>query len=172
MAGKCTCETAAFFGRTGDFLHVEKEEERINTVKKLRKILQPYMKRPIIYSCFSKSVIGLCALLLWDRLINSRNTPPLDLIETGFFFMALYFLAWAWFQYLAFDGMRTKLLTGLDQLGRKVRKHSTADMADFINEKVVTFDDLGDEEQIAAKFCSDLIVGVLYLIPCLFKAFF
>lgn len=86
--------------------------------------------------------------------------------------MALYFLAWAWFQYLAFDGMRTKLLTGLDKLGRKVRKHSTADMVDFINEKVVTFDDLEDEEQIAAKLCSDLVVGILYLIPCLLDALF
>ena len=134
-------------------------------MKRLLHLLKPYTIRPLVYSCFSKTVVGFCGILVWDRFVNVKNTIPYPIVGDGFFILALWFFSWAWFQYLAFDGMRTKFLTGLDYLAKKGRKHSNRQMMDFVNEKIITFDDLIEEEQIAVKLCSDVIVGLLFLFP-------
>ena len=41
------------------------------------------------------------------------------------------------------------------------------DIIDYVDEKVVSFEELDDDERTAASFVANLIAAVLFLIPCI-----
>ena len=75
-------------------------------MKKLRSLLSVDTKKPIIYSSNSKSLIGLALVLVWDKFVNPDSLMPMGLVSTGFFAAGVWFILWAWFQYLSLDGMK------------------------------------------------------------------
>lgn len=134
-------------------------------MNKIRKIWQPYMLRPMLYSVFTKFVCSLCVVLLWDRFVNSRNVTPYGIVDFVFFIMAIYFFVWTWIQYLVLDGMKYEVFDKMAELFKRKTPHYQRDMVDFVDEKVTTFDMLEDDEQTVAKIGSNFITALLYLIP-------
>ena len=81
------------------------------------------------------------------------------------------FLLWAWIQYLALDGMELHIFKKIVEMLKRRPKHYQRDMVDFVDEKVITFDMLDDDEQIAAKLASNVFSALLFLIPSIFVNF-
>lgn len=143
-------------------------------MKKIREIYKHHMIRPIVYSTFTKFVCTLCVVLLWDRFVNSRNTVPYGVVDFAFFIVAIWFMLWAWIQYLTLDGLENHIFKKVGEMLEQMKhktKHYQRDMVDFVEEKVITFDMLDDDEQVAAKLASDVFAGLLFLIPSIFANF-
>ncbi|MBE6898941.1 MAG: hypothetical protein E7475_08075 [Ruminococcaceae bacterium] len=134
-------------------------------MNKIRKIWEPYMLRPTLYSVFTKFVSTLCIVLLWDRFVNSRNVTPYGVVDFAFFIVGLYFIVWTWLQYLILDGMKYDVFEKMAEMMRRKPKHFKRDMVDFVDEKVTTFDMLEDDEQTVAKIVSNFITALCFLIP-------
>ncbi len=136
-------------------------------MKKFRQIYHSDMLRPIIYSVFTKFVCTLCLVLLWDRFVNSRNVVPYGVVDFAFFIVGMWFLLWTWVRYLQLDEIRnmvTEVFRKVEEMiNFKAPRHSSRDMVDFVNEKVITFDMLEEDEQVAAKFASNGITAVIFI---------
>lgn len=131
-------------------------------MKRFLKLLQPHLVRPILQSCVLKIALGLCAVLLWSRFVLEKSRLSTVGMEQGFFFMAVYFFLWLWFQYLAFDGIRP-LRNLFPEEENAHSPHTPYRLKDLINQRVTAFADLEDEEQIAAKLLSNAIAAVCFL---------
>ena len=134
-------------------------------MKKLRSLLSVDTKKPIIYSSISKSLIALALVLVWDRFVNTNSIMPMGLVSTGFFAAGAWFILWAWFQYLSLDGM--KILPKI----KEDNSHKRFSFDDIINTNSEAFENLDDDELTAVKFCSDLIVAVIFLVPSIIASF-
>ena len=109
----------------------------------------------------NKCAIALLIVLLWDRYV-SRGT--MSVVRDGGFAAGLVFLALAWVAYLRLDGMKL----GRPKKERREKKHfATRDMIDFVDEHIVTFDELDDDQQLACILAANLFSGVVFLIPAL-----
>ena len=70
---------------------------------------------------------------------------------------------WAWVSYLRLDGVRVPFLDkkkGLGEARGQRKRHATHSMADFADEKIVSFDELSSEEKAMCSMLASLIVGV------------
>lgn len=132
----------------------------------IQKWVKNYMIRPIIYKTVTKISVGVVLALLWDRFIN-RN-QMLSIVEYAFFCIGVIMMALAWFQYLKLDGLR--FLIPRNQKKKKPKKQR--DIVDFVDEKIVSFDELEPEEQTVCKLCSDLLGGLALMIPALIAMLF
>ena len=130
-------------------------------MKKLRDVFTTEMIRPIVYRCVSRCTIALTLLLLWNRYLNQRGQLRLS---DGGFTAGLLFLALAWMAYLRLDGVKFPSF-GKPELPK--RYHSTRDIVDFVDEHIVSYDELSDEEQLGCDFAVNLISAVIFLIPSL-----
>ena len=136
-------------------------------MKQILSLMKPHVIRAMLYSCVSKIVISLCVILLWNRYINEGSFDVHSIVGTGFFAIFVWFLIAAWLQYLSLDGMKTL------QFSRKKEKVNASEkhfrLADFFGNKnrlIVAMDDeeLDDDEAMAAKLCSNLLIALLFLI--------
>lgn len=123
------------------------------------------MIRPIIYQCVNKICVALVLALLWNRFLNRYKIYSVT--GDAFFVVGLFFFMLAWFQYLRLDGVRVHHLLEDHQKKKRKKRHSSMDIVDFVDEKVVSFDELEDDEKVVCRFLGDLFCGVLYLIPAL-----
>lgn len=137
-------------------------------MKKILNLYQSYMIRPTIYKCVTKISIALAAVLLWNRFINQDNR--MSIVVDGFFVAAAVFGMLAWFGYLQLDGVRFHYLFENRKEKKKPVRHTTKDIADFADEKIVSFAELEDEERLACTFVANLVSTLLFLIPavCIF----
>ena len=139
-------------------------------IKKIRMIFQKYMIRPMLYQCVAKFAVAMVLCLLWDK---SYPLPPLLksfrrvtlMKENALFVAGCIFLMLAWIQYLRMDGVRIHHL--LEEKEEKKKKHITKDMVDFVDEKVIPFGELDDDERIVCRFLGDLLCALVCLIPSL-----
>lgn len=123
--------------------------------------VRPHMKRPILYRTVTKSMIILVLALLWERYINNNGRFPR--FQYSFTILGLVTVCLSWFSYLAFDGLKIHHLN--EKKGRKPKKkHKTRDIADFIDEKIISFDELEREEQIVCNLLSTLLSGLIFII--------
>lgn len=137
-------------------------------MKKIRGIYRKYMFRPMLYMTVRNLVIGAAVVLLWDRFWNPSNLSPLG--HAGFCVGAVAAML-AWFEYLHLDGFSIHHLT--EDIRKKPRqKHRTKDIVDFIDEKVVTYDELEKDEKSVCRFLSDVICAVVFLVPGILVAIF
>lgn len=132
-------------------------------MKRFRNLLQPHLVRPILYSATLKLLLGLCAVLLWDRFVNSPSLVPIA-VSQGFFVAAFYFFLWVWFQYLAFDGMRPLKYLFPEKDDAPHSPGTPFRLKDLINSRIDSFAELEEEEQTAVKLCADLITGLTFLL--------
>lgn len=133
----------------------------------MKKVLSLYtreMIRPIIYKCVNKCAIALLIVLLWDRYV-SRGA--LSAVRDGGFAAGLVFFALAFVSYLRLDGVK---IARPPKEPRKIRRPGSRDMIDFVDEHIVTLDELDDEQQLACVLASNLFSGLVFLIPALIAA--
>lgn len=138
-----------------------KEEEKM--IKKIRMIFKKYMIRPMLYQSVTKFAVALVLCLLWDRFLNQDGYR--SMAESALFVAGCVFLMLAWIQYLRLDGVRVHHL--LEEKQEKKQKHITKDMVDFVDEKIIPFGELDDEEQIVCRFLGDLLCASACLFPSL-----
>ncbi len=130
-------------------------------MKKMAKLYKSYMMKPIIYKSITKTSIALAAVLLWNEWINKEGFKSLG---NGFFTVGLMVMLLSWFSYLKLDGIR---LPQQPEKQEKKKKQRMYDIIDFVDEKVISFDDLERDEQEVCKLSSSLITGVLFLVVSL-----
>lgn len=119
-----------------------------------------YMKRPILYKTVTKSSVILVLSLLWERFINHNGRFPI--FQYSFAILGLVCMCMSWFSYLSFDGLKIHYLNEKKSSKRK-KKHKTRDIADFVDEKIISFDELEKEEQIVCNLLSTLLSGGLFV---------
>ena len=76
--------------------------------------------------------------------------------------IGLIWVLFAWFQYLKLDGYTFQYVFRGKQKEKK--NHIQKDMADFVDEEVVSFDELEDEEKVVVNMFSNLITGMIYVL--------
>lgn len=130
-------------------------------VNQIKEIYQPYMFRPTIYQCVTKSSIALVLALLWDRFINVDGI--LSLVRDAFFVVGIFFLACVWFQYLRFDGVKMDRISKTEKKKEK-KRFFTKDIVDYADEKIISYAELEEEEQAVCRFLSNVICCVVFLL--------
>lgn len=126
----------------------------------LRKHLKRYMIRPIIYKAFSRFLPALTLALLWDRFVNTANLVSPSYAYT---ILGLIFFALAWISYLRLDGIRLPVAKLLP-LGTKKRSFGAfSDIPDYLDQEVVSFDELAEEERDTCSLLANMICGTAFL---------
>ncbi|MCC8064316.1 MAG: hypothetical protein LIO78_03310 [Clostridiales bacterium] len=136
-------------------------------MKKLWRIYHhSYMIRPTVYRFLVKSAVVLLLAVLWNQFINN------GLFTIGYAFLALGLIcmALAWFNYLSLDGVHVNFvfLDKIKEHRSKQRQHIKKDMVDYVQEPVVSFDELEPEERSACGLMSSFLTGLLFALLSLF----
>lgn len=119
------------------------------------------MIRPIVYKSITKFAIGLAVSLLWERFINKDS-----LISAGdfaFFIVGVFLIAMAWFNYLGLDGLRVNSPERKPKAAKK-KLHWQKDIVDFVDVKIISFDELEKDEQALCSLISNLVVGAVFVL--------
>ena len=135
-------------------------------MKRILNLLQICGLRPVFYSSVTKLIISLSAVLVWHRFVMANSHMAFGVVDTGFFFLAVWFILWAWLQYLALDGMRPLSIFYRDKEKSSGSRKSFF-MTDFIGYEGNPFEGLEEDEATAAKLASDLLVALIFLLPSL-----
>ena len=118
------------------------------------------MIRPLIYKVVTKSSIVFAICLIWDKFVNVSNFRSLT--KDAFFVIGFIWMLFAWFQYLKLDGYTFQYIFREKQ--KKKKKHVQKDMMDFVDEEVVSFDELEDEEKVVVNMLSNLATGLIFVL--------
>ena len=119
------------------------------------------MIRPLIYKIFTRGILALFAaqLVHFFAPTNSGFSSFSNLsLGLGLLFVLFTFLAW-----LRLDGLKIPQLK-LPRMKRKDPPFLTGSMADHINDEIVSFDDLDQEEQNACVLLADLALAAACLL--------
>ena len=134
------------------------KDEVQSAMKKFFSIYKPDMFRAILYKTVKRASIALCVCLLWQRFLSDGT---FTIWEVPCLAVGAVFLGWAWTSYLRLDGIRIPFLDrGRLSTERGQRRRGTHTMADFADEKIVSFDELSPEEKSFCSMLSSLILGV------------
>lgn len=117
------------------------------------------MVRPIIYKACSRLMYMLTIALLWDRFINRS---PVGL-STMFLLIFVGFVAAAWVALLRLDGYRLPKLPAKLVPRKKDPEIMYGDMIDHVDEPIVNFEDLEDDEQDGCLVVADAVCAVIFL---------
>ncbi len=129
-------------------------------MKKILAIYKAYMVRPILYQCVTRCAVALAAVLVWDRFVPSS----LLAVRDGCLAAAVILLMMAWFVYLKLDGMMVHhLLEDRRKKKKKSKRRVGGDIADYVDEHIVSFDELEEGEQTACRLAADLLAAALFL---------
>ena len=129
-------------------------------MKKILAIYNAYMVRPILYQCVTRCAVALAAVLVWDRFVPSS----LLAVRDGCLAAAVILLMMAWFVYLKLDGMMVHhLLEDRRKKKKKSKRRVGGDIADYVDEHIVSFDELEEGEQTACRLAADLLAAALFL---------
>ncbi len=119
------------------------------------------MIRPLIYKFFTRGILALFAAQLVhffvpaDSGFASFSNLSLGL---GFLFLLFSFLAW-----LRLDGLKIPMLK-LPRMKRKDPPFLAGNMADHMDDEIVSFDDLDPDEQNICVLLADILLAVLCLL--------
>ena len=130
-------------------------------INKIREIFKSYMVRPLIYKVVTKSSIIVVLALLWNYVVNTSS--HMSIRKDAFFVIGLIWMMFAWFQYLKLDGYTVQYVFK-DKRKRKEKKHIQKDIADFVDEKIISFEELEDEEKVVVNLLSNLIAGLIFVL--------
>ena len=138
-------------------------------MKRIISNFKPYMVRPTIYKAITRCSIAMVLILLWSMFLNTSLSPVRD----ASFCAGLVFLMLAWFSYLRIDGMKVHFL-GEEILAKKhpkKKKHWQKSMIDFVDEHIITFDELTEDEQAICMLATHLLSGIVFLAVSVFGMF-
>ena len=123
------------------------------------------MIRPLIYKVFTRGVLALFAAELVHFF--APETWPLSRFSNLALILAVLFLIGAVIAWLRLDGMNIPQFK-LPRMKRKDPAFLTGDIADHIDDDIVKFDDLDEEEQDVCVLLTDIILAVVCLAFALF----
>ncbi len=130
-------------------------------MKKLFSIYKHDMFRAILYKTVTRTAVAACICLLWERFVSDGR---FTIWEAPCFAVGAALLAWAWVCYLRLDGIRLPFVDrdrdGLDTKRGSRKLHAAHSMADFVDEKIVSFDELSPQERAFCSMVSCLVLGV------------
>ncbi len=130
-------------------------------IRRIRKLFSREMIRPLIYKIFTRGILALFAaqLVHFFAPANSGFSSFSNLsLGLGLLFVLFTFLAW-----LRLDGLKIPQLK-LPRMKRKDPPFLAGSMADHINDEIVSFDDLDQEEQNACVLLADLALAAACLL--------
>lgn len=130
--------------------------------KPLRKIWSRDMVRPLIYKTFTRVVLALAASLLWNEFVNKGGL--MSMRAYAFLFFGVLFAVAAWMSYLRLDGMHAPQFDKRLFDWKRPPKRSGGDMIDYVDEKIVSFDELDEDEQSWCLLLANGICCVIFLI--------
>ena len=130
----------------------------------LRKHFHRDMIRPLIYKVFTRFVMVLLIVLLWKQYLQPQ-TPHLTL-PTVFPVVGMVFFLCAYLVYLRLDGLRIPRMKPLKK-PKKDPFRAYGDMADYLDEPPVSFDDLTKDEQDTCSLLANVICGILFFLASL-----
>lgn len=134
-------------------------------IEKLKKIFDPdYMIRPLVYQAFTKIGVAFVFILLWSKFTGRVGAR--EILVNLFFVTGAIYLMLLWFQYLRLDGIQLKGIVYKRKRKKPIRNGLT-DIADFADEKILSFAELEDDERMVVRFLSDLVAAIFYLVPAL-----
>ena len=136
-----------------------KQDPRFIKRRTFKQIYKKLLVRPIIYKAFSRFILSLTAALLWDRFINADGIR--DLRAFAFVFFGIFFFVAAWLCYLRMDGFKIPRLKS-PKWERKLTR-SYGDIPDYVDEPIVSFDELEDDERDFCSMVANIIVGIVYM---------
>ncbi len=131
-------------------------------MKKIKELFSAYMARAVLYRSVAKGAAALALILLWDRYLNEGH---FFLVRDGFLVGALVLFMSAWVHYLRLDGIRINP----PKRGEKKERPfwNRKDIADYMDEHIVSWDELDKDEQILCSLLSSLLPGLVFLVPAL-----
>ena len=126
-------------------------------MKRLKQVFHRDMIRPLVYKVFTRGILALFAAQL-VHYFAPENWPlkrfgNLSLALAGVFGLGAV-IAW-----LRADGMKIPQLK-LPRMKRKDPGFLTGDMADHLDDDLVLFDDLSEEEQSICVLAADAVLAV------------
>lgn len=133
-------------------------------IDKVKKSFKSYMIHPLIYQVITKGAVVVVLALLWDRFVNQQGR--LSMVRDGYLVLGMIFLMLAWFQYLSLDGVSVKHLFGTNQK-KKTKRNGTSDIADYAEEKIISFSELEDEERTIVRLLADILTGSIFIVIAL-----
>ena len=122
---------------------------------------EKYMIRPVIYQAFTRFLVSLCLAFLWNRFVAPRVSAANA--SWAFAFFAVFFAAMAWLAYLRLDGVKVPKFDRRLFRRKKTPERAFGDMIDYVDEPVVTYEELSDEEKDLTLFIANLIVTALFV---------
>lgn len=124
---------------------------------RFKKYRKRYLVRPIVYRTLVKFLCALCVTLVWDRFVN---TSGLFSRAHMFACMCVLFAANAWFAFLRLDGVR---LPRLPRPRSKKRDRARGGVTDYVDDPVVSFDELEPDQRDFCSFVSALVCVLIFL---------
>lgn len=134
-------------------------------LKKLKENWHRALIRPTVYQAFTRFMFALAISLLWDHFVNSGQRP---MRLYAFLFFGIFFGAACWLAYLRMDHVKLPKLAMLRLNLKKKPARTYGDMIDYVDEEIVSFDELEDDEKDLCLFFANLICCILFLLGSLF----
>lgn len=131
----------------------------------LKRLKNKYRKeffRPIAHMVFTRAILGLAAALLWNEFVNIESA--LSMRTFAFLFLGVFLLVMAWMAYLRLDGVKAPVLDKHLFEWKKKPKRIRGDLIDFVDEDVVSFDDLERDEKDFCRLVANILCGAAFLI--------
>jgi len=119
------------------------------------------MTRALVYKVFTRGVLALFAAQLIHFFLPEGS--PLKSFSNLSLMFALLFVLFSVLAWLRLDGLHIPQLK-LPRMKKKNPPFLNGDIADHINDDIVTFDDLDEEEQNVCVLLADIILAVLCLV--------
>ena len=130
--------------------------------KKLQTLWNRQLIRPIIHMSFTRVVLSLTIALLWNEFVNINAALPMRTF--AFLFLGIFLLAMGWMAYLRLDGIKMPTFDKRLFEWRKKPKRSYGDMIDHVDEYVISFDDLEENEKDVCRLTANILCGVIFLL--------
>ena len=134
-------------------------------IRRIRKCWSRDLVRPLVYKVFTRGILALLVAQLahFFAPANSGFASFSNLsLGLGLLFVLFTVLAW-----LRVDGLKIPQLK-LPRIKRKDPPFLAGNMADHIDDEIVSFDDLDAEEQNVCVLLADVFLAVVCLVLAAF----
>ena len=119
------------------------------------------MIRPLVYKIFTRGILALFAAQLVHFFVPAGY--PIASFSNLSLLLGLLFALFAFLAWLRLDGVKIPQLK-LPRMKRKDPPFLTGDMADHLDDDLVLFDDLSEEEQSVCVLVADVMLAVVCLV--------
>ncbi len=130
--------------------------------KRLKDRFHRNMLRPIAHMVFIRVILGVTAALLWNEFAGRNSAIPMR--SFAFVFLGSLLLVMGWMAFLRFDGVHLPTFDKRLFEWKKHPKRIRGDMIDFVDEDVISFDDLEADEKDLCRLIADVVCGGVFLL--------